>query len=336
MVMDMRKHERFLIHSFARPKKGEAPDVTLDRAIQILRSVREIGFVLAPEVIVWSLDKLVPGSQPLRLLQRRLCLTEVAPVELAEHCNVFGPLALAFDITKVRDAGALPVMYVPQSVNTPLSLIGEFCVNGIHHTRGVLGQLQQLKECTDSESAKKVLGHPLAENCMMTLQNSDSMGQVVASFDVPAIQIKRILQHIGFNNIPFDHSIGVLSVFLNMFCPTDNERRDQPLGYYRQREWRLIGNDISLNGRALVRSLSNDEKKRLTAIDIAFWSHDLEVEGQMVSRQDLAVVYEPTEGWNPISLVDSIFAPSHAIDRVKEVVGTTIPVHELGKAQSVD
>ncbi len=317
---------RVLTHSFPRPKRGESPSSTMDRAILILRSIREVGLVLAPEVIDWDLEKMVPGSQPLRLLQKRLCLTEISPSELSEHSKIFGPLAITFDAEKAREAGALPVIYIPQAGSTSLSLLGLFCVNGAHHTKAVLGQLQQLNEWTDPEEAKKAFGNPLADDCLFTLNNSDAAGEIVASHEVPAIQIRRVLQHVGFNNIPFEHSIAVLGVFLNMFCPTDNLHQNEKFGYYKQREWRLINSDIRFNGRPMGRDLTLAEKSSLTAIDSDFWNRTLEVDGKLIKRQDLAVIYEPTEEWSSVGMMNSIYAPSEAVERVQEAIGDGVLV----------
>jgi hypothetical protein len=321
--------KRQLIHSFPRPKVGENDDATLERALAILKLIRDVGLVLAPEVLEWDLQQLTPGRGPLRIFQQRLCLTELSPTDLPAHSHVFGPLALSFDVARLRDAGAMPVIYVPQGVGSPLSQIGTFCVNGAHHTKYVLGQLQQLKELSDPASAANTFGIPVAPNYALNLQNTDASGHVVAAYSVPAVQVQNILQHVGFNNIPFDHSIGVLAVFLNMFCPTDNLHLGEPLGYYRQREWRLIASDIRINGRPLGRDLSDVEKETLAAVDPLFWNHPLLVDGNNVPRRDLAVVYEPLVGWSALDLIESIYAPVNALPHVKKIVGEAVPVHQL-------
>ena len=322
-------HQRKLIHSFPRPKLGEKEDATLERALSVLNSIREVGLVLAPEALEWDLQQLNPGQEPLRILQRRLCLTELSPEDLSAHSQVFGPLALSFDIARLRDAGAMPVIYVPQGLGTPLSLIGTFCVNGAHHTKYVLGQLQQLRDLSDPERATKSYGMPVAQDYALNLQNTDPSGKIVTSYSVPAVQVQNILQYVRFNNIPFDHSIGVLGIFLNMFCPTDNLHLGEPLGYYRQREWRLIAGDMRLNGRPLGRELSDLEKESLVVVDPLFWNRALSVDGKDVPRRDLAVVYEPTAGWNALDFIESIHAPRNAVARVKEIIGATVPVHEI-------
>ena len=104
----------------------------------------------------------------------------------------------------------------------------------------------------------------------MNLCNSDPAGNIIATYDVPAKQVQSMLKYFGFNNIPFDHSIGILSIFLNMFCPTDNTQTGEQLGYYRQMEWRVIAGDMKLNDRSLGRQLLEEEKAELLAIDQLF------------------------------------------------------------------
>lgn len=321
--------QRQLIHSFPRPKIGEEESATLDRALNILALIRDIGLILAPESLEWNLQQLVPGQGPLRILQRRLCLTELAAEELPDHSKVFGPLALSFDNAKLRDAGAMPVVYIPQGLSTPLSLIGTFCVNGTHHTKYVLEQLQQLKSLSNPQGATQAFSRTVVPDYTLNLQNTDARGQVVASHTVPASHVQHVLQYVGFNNIPFDHSIGILSVFLNMFCPTDNLHLNEPLGYYRQREWRLIAGDMRINGHPLGRELSGEEKQRLAAIDPIFWNRTLDVDGASVQRKDLAFVYDPAPGWQPLDLIQAIHAPENAVARVKQVVGDKVPVHKV-------
>jgi len=301
----------------------------MERAIAILALIRKIGLVLAPEVIEWDLSPLGLSQVPLRTLQRRMCFTEIAPVELSEHCNSFGPLALSFNTVKLREAGAMPVIYVPQGLSSPLSQLAILCVNGAYHTKAVLGQLQQLKEISDPQLAEKKFGYPVDSKCVLDLRNIDSVGDVVASYSVPAVHAQQLLQYIGFNNIQFDHSIGILEVFLNMFYPADNSYKGEFLGYYRQREWRIIAGDVRLNGHPMGRELSFVEKKELLAIDPSFWGRSLLVNGNNIRRLDLALLYEPITGWNVFDLVESIYAPENVHIQIREIVESQVPIYAI-------
>src|SRR5208283_2111076 len=153
----------------------------------------------------------------------RASFTELSDAELPRHTKVFGPISLSFDIGVLREAGATPVMYIPQVVaSSALSQIGTICVRGAYHTRAVLGQLQDLKRVSDPNTALATFGRPMNPDCKATLANKDPDGNVVATYEVPTAHIQQVLNHVGYRNIPFDHSTGILSIFMNMFYPADN------------------------------------------------------------------------------------------------------------------
>ena len=284
-----------------------------------------VGLVLAPEIVEWDVNAITRSREQLRTLQCRACFTELSAAELGAHSKIFGPIALSFDIAKLREVGATPVIYVPQGIaDSALSQIGTFCVRGAYHTRYVLRQPQGLKEMSDPEVAAKRFGQPVAPDYKLILRNPDSAGNIVAEYDVPASHVQNVLQHVGFNNIPFDHSIGVLSVFLNMFYPTDNTHTGDQLSYYRQREWRLIAGDINFNGRPMGRGLSDTEIATLQNIDPDFWNRELMLEGVRRQRSALALVYDPIPDWMLFDLVEAVFVPEHAIGRAQAIVGDKI------------
>lgn len=248
-MVELLATDRRFFHSFPRAKTGEREEVTLDRGLSILTSLKEVGLVLAPEMVEWDVGAITSGREQLRLLQRRASFTELSFGELVGHSRAFGPIALSFDIGKLREAGATPVIYVPQGLTaSALSQIGTFCVRGAYHTRAVLRQLQELEEVSDPSRAQKRFGQPTSSDYTLKLQNTDPSGKIVVSKEIPAAHVQYFLQHVGFNSIPFNHSTGILSVFMNMFYPTDNTHADVQLGYYRQREWRLIAGDMNFNG----------------------------------------------------------------------------------------
>jgi hypothetical protein len=294
--------------------------------------IRKIGLVLAPEILDWDLRAIAVGSEKLQLLQRRLCLTEISPSELCQHSTMFGPIAIAFDVEKMRGAGAMPALYVPQgAMNNSLSQIGTFCVRGAYHTKYVLERLQELKNLSDPAFVAEHIQKPVDPNYNLNLCNSDPAGNIIATYDVPAKQVQSMLKYVGFNNIPFDHSIGILSVFLNMFCPTDNTHTGEQLGYYRQREWRLIAGDLKFNGQPLGRQLLDEEKAELLAIDQLFWGQVLTCGDHQSRRCELALVYKPITAWNTFEFAEAIYVPGHALEQVRAIVGDDIPIYSFPK-----
>lgn len=321
-------YDRRFFHSFPRPKANESKHDTLERGLRILSFMKDCGLILAPEIVQWNVSTLSgTPNEHLSLLQRRACFTELSLAELSAHRATFGPIALSFDIATLRSVGATPVIYVPQGIDvSALSQISTFCVRGAYHTRYVLRQLEELKEESDPVLAAKKYKHPIPPDYKLILKNPDHAGNIAAQYEIPASSVRDVLQFVGFNNIPFNQSIAVLNVFLNMFYPADNTRTDEELGYYRQREWRLIAGDINLNGRPVGRNLSTPELTKLQNIDRHFWTHKLTVEGIRQQRSDLALVYEPVPDWNFFEQVEAIFVPEYAIQRVCAIVDNKVAV----------
>ena len=87
-----------------------------ERGWNILRAIRRTGLVLAPELVEWTAPVSIGNPTPIRLLQQRICFTELQPHELPAHSERFGPFAIEFDVTALRRAGALPVVYMPQAL----------------------------------------------------------------------------------------------------------------------------------------------------------------------------------------------------------------------------
>lgn len=313
-------NQRNLIHSFSRPKPNESKVALAKRVIEILGLIRDIGLILAPELINWDLTRIGLGKDVLAILQQRICFTDLSPADLPNHSETFGPLAIAYEIEELRNAGAMPVMYVPQALASSVSGLASFCVNGALHTKKVLEQLQRLQDLSDPEIAALRFNAPVNPNYTLNLQNTISQGQVVVSNSIPARHAQQVLQFIGFNNIPFRHSIGILDVLLNLFSPTDNLHRDELLGYYQQREWRLIASNIHFEGHPMVRDLNASEKERVIRTNKTFWSHILTVENQEFRRIDLAVVYEPFQGWNALGNAQCIYTPEAYEDEVRDII----------------
>jgi hypothetical protein len=186
--------------------------------------------------------------------------------------------------------------------------------------------LQELKVISGPASALERFGYPLSPEATLQLQNRDPSGNIVANYTVPASNVDAVMKHIGYRNIPFDHSIGMLSVFLNIFYPADNTHSGELLGYYRQREWRLIGGELNFNNRPIGRGLTPAETTRLTAIDQRFWSRELLLNGVLQTRSALAVIYDPVQDWHFFDLIENVFVPRSIEERGRAIAGDKIIV----------
>ena len=319
----------FFYHSFPRPRKGESRQDLANRGLAILRSIQRNGLLLAPEVVEWTTPVSLGSPSPYRVLQQRVCFTELHPDELAVHSQHFGPYAIEFDITGLRRAGAMPVMYMPQALskNDHLALIGSFVVSHLSHIKHMLQSLNNLKQGTDLDQLRKRYPEAtsFADDCVITLANGDEQRGTIQEFKVPMTSVRDLLSFIGFENAPFPAMFGALSIVQSLFYPTDNEHIDEPaLAYYRQREWRITA-DYSVNGQPRGTSLPPCEKERLLRADGYFWKHEMEFEDQKFRRVDKAVSLALPPPDDVRFLITRVLAPSEKV-RQAEQLFADVPV----------
>lgn len=315
---------RSLFHSFPRPNGRSAAEIT-SLGLAILRNMFNAGLVLAPEVVTWNHQH----GDPTIILQRRMCFTELAASELPEHAKTFGPFALRFLPEKLRAAGAMPVIYAPQELpGHPASVIAEFCVKAAWHTKYVLERLEDLRKTAETLNTGTYNGSPVDKDATINLNNATPDGTRVNEFKIKPADVVALMTHIGYRNIPFAHSIAMLAIYENMFYPTDNAYSDDLLGYYRQREWRLVQSNLEINGQPVSRPLTAVERRELEAVDPVFWQRELTVRGQTSSRSALAQIYLPYGGQTSRNLIESIIVPPSVEAEVREFYDGEIEVVE--------
>ncbi|WP_181321512.1 abortive infection system antitoxin AbiGi family protein [Pandoraea apista] len=281
----------------------------------ILRNTLDVGLVLAPELVVWKHRH----DAPTVILQRRMCFTELGAAEMPNHAKTFGPFALKFSPDKLRAAGAMPVIYAPQELpGHPASVIAEFCVRAAAHTKGVLESLNHLQRVANAMASGTYGGLPVAQDASIDLNNVTPGGALVNQFKIKPADLAALMTHIGYRNIPFDHSIAMLGIYENMFYPTDNSHSDDLLGYYRQREWRLVTSDIAIEGQKIVRELTEDERHKVEAVDAGFWRRELTFKGRTASRLEFAQVYQIHGGLSPRDLIEGVVVPESAEAAVRD------------------
>ena len=108
--------------------------------------MERLGLVLAPEIVEWCPSVSLGTPSPIQVLQRRISFTELSPEEIGGHSKRFGPFALEFETSTLRSLGALPVIYMPQSLSaeSPFALIGPFVVGHLGQIHGMLEKLKEL------------------------------------------------------------------------------------------------------------------------------------------------------------------------------------------------
>ena len=311
--------ERFLYHSFPRLHAGEREEILVPRGLAILSSLAATGFVFAPEIVTWR-QKLADGSRALQFRQKRICFTELDPDDLPEHARFFGPFSLEFDIEVLRHLGALPVAYIPQTIEgaNSASGVGATLVVQMFDAKSLLERLQFVKNA--------IAGDPNEQQ--ITLSNEDwKTGTSDSEYKLPTKVLSDFINWLGYKNAPLPVLSNALHGMLSRMYPTDNERTDTALAYYQQREWRLI-DDVAVGGVRQVRPLKADEKERLLAADKQFWEKGLVLEryGQSdyrFRRIDAATVLVTSGSGSPLELARSIIVPKPVMDEVKRLVGPT-------------
>lgn len=223
----------------------------------------------------------------------------------------------------------MPVIYVPQArgVEDHLALAGAIMVSHLGHIQYLVNQLHQLSEVSDPNQVLKLPGAEQAavvnEDYTIRLQNSGDHGEIVQSAEVPASTIRAILSYLGFRNAPFNSMIGVLTLTRSLFYPTDNERVNEDLVYYRQREWRITGG-YNVNATPRGRLLTDAEKKRVLLVDEVFWSRTDRIDDSDVSRIDRAQVLNKFGETSLVERIRRVLVPKEAESKAREMFGEKV------------
>lgn len=142
--------ERKFFHSFPRPRHSDTQETLNARGLAILRLINDIGLIAAPEVVEWHVPLQDGKQRPIKYNQIRMYFTELHESELRQHAQRFGPFALEFEVGRLCQMGALPVIYIPQPVAPgDLSAIGAVLVMELHHVEATIRMLETLRASTN-------------------------------------------------------------------------------------------------------------------------------------------------------------------------------------------
>ena len=312
---------KYFYHSFPRPRDGEPHERRINRGLAFLRSIKQSGLILAPEIVEWHTPVSIGSPSPIRLIQQRICFTELSRVDLNEHSNRFGPFAIEFDIVELRRAGALPVMYIPQALSKDdhLALIGSFVVSQLDHILHTIEKIRSISLYRNPDYIKKHHGvTELQEDCEFYLKNVDSSGNAAQEFKIPWRSLRDFLDYLEFENAPFEAMTGAISIAQSLFYPTDNTHIDEVLGYYRQREWRITAG-YNVNEIPRGRPLLENERQALLNADGCFWSRKMEDGKEAFLRIDKAVVLSEPNQTMLRKSINRLIVPRQAADEVRQI-----------------
>lgn len=222
--------------------------------------------------------------------QRRMCFTALARHELEAHTKSFGPFAIEFTVPNLFKCGAIPAVYLPQLTDNDADLSGAGTM--------ILKSLDQI------------------EKVFRDLKDDQS----------PVIQkLDRELRMDGTNL----HELRwVASTFRNLFYPTgrETEMAKNPLGYYQQREWKIIENfarkDSFGNAVCDVTKLAGSAPIELiTAND---WLTGRISDGERFI--DKSLLLSSVAGVQVTDLINRIIVPDAALLHVKGIVAGRVEV----------
>jgi hypothetical protein len=307
--------DRFFYHSFPRPRRDED---AIAKGFKILRSILTDGLLLVPETISFSDPYGRKPDDKITAVQRRICFTELQPNELPDHAKSFGPFAIEFTIPSLRLLGALPTIYVPDSARG-LEAIGT----------SLLARFSDAVSILDSLMKTKSFSGP---NLKVTLTTSDGTAHAV-NFDEH--QTTAIRQYISMlEGIPGKPIIEIVNALIGMsgiFYPTDNLRYTGELGYYRQREWRIVSGGF-VDDVATTTPASPPQIRQLLEIDSDFFSKEMEFATGRATRAERCHFMNRVGEKHITSFISRIVVPASGRDTASELLadtGLVVPVVDL-------
>jgi hypothetical protein len=245
---------------------------------------------------------LVPERQSIKgieLTQGRMCFTALHPRELWNHSLQFGSFAIEFSAEGFLSLGGLPAIYLPErdTGEYDLSDAGARFIHGLGYVREVLLALK------DSKSPDVL--NPV----QAVLKNRTDLANLAW---VPVIA-------------------------QNLFYPVDSAKHVKvgKLGYYSQREWKIIDNFPRVDAQGKVvwdfTQPTPDQQKKLIVANKWF-------EGEFkpgVRRIELCRLFTAMGDVKVIDKVRRIIVPSEHALLARELVGDRIPVATLEEVAGI-
>lgn len=270
-------YKRYFYHCF--PRGGD-----IDLGLQILESICKNGLLLTPEVLPEFREALSNGKlgEPISIWQKRICFTELGLFELGPHCHMFGPFAIEWEIDRLREIGAMPVIYF--SVPRP----GEIPDN-IGTT--ILARLSDLLQLTNNVNGLKNANPHL----------SDLIANIEAGCVAETSQLTATLQAVS-----------------GLLYPVENLSYTDQLGYYRQREWRITSNIVHRGARLSVPTKPG-QVEELLEINHDFFSREHDYPSGLRANRATQSQYIPEINQEPtLASAKRIIVPSNAKKSAEE------------------
>lgn len=282
----------------------------MNKGLTILRFMKEMGLLLTPEITEWpEVPAKGSPSESWYVATKRCSFTELAPPELLQHAEFFGRFAIEFDIQVLRSLGAIPVFYLPRTSggNAAAETLATALVTCIGEIEVLLDRLSQLEKLgrSNSNNNEQFL---VTENEIMISGTRCSVGGV-----------KALLSYLTEGMQPVVKLWAAIKALSGFFYPVEDLKYTELLGYYQQREWRILAN-MAKDRVELTRSLEAGELESLLALDPEFFGEQLLFPTGKYRRVDQCKLFERIDGKPIIRHARRVIVPAVAVARAKEIL----------------
>jgi hypothetical protein len=338
--------EHFHYHSF--PRRGRKTAEEIAKGLKILGSIVKSGLLLTPEKVEWPGEHRGPSkrAEPIVSFDRRVCFTHLHPSEILKHADHFGIFSVEFDNPSLRVLGAMPVFYVPVSEGyVGYEGLGVSIAARIADFQNLLERLETFRKvalaCPNPnapvllapDGTGGILIGPAHPGAPAAALPKDLMDKVRADkgdneWFSPKTGIQLGLNNAGLHNLlqiltygiqSFEIQLNNLRKFGGLFYPCERLNRGDPLAYYQQREWRILGGLTKENVPG-TRKPTDDEKARFLAIDSDFFGKQIELRSgpsRVVEECELLI---NLEGKHPLAYARRVVCPKEVIGDVKGIL----------------
>ncbi|MGF2033732.1 MAG: hypothetical protein RMZ43_000115 [Nostoc sp. CmiVER01] len=188
----------------------------------------------------FELKRPIPGTSPLSSHNQ-------GASSLISHFDLFGGFAIGLDPIEARSLGAIPTIYHYPPVNnytSPLysygtgSTLSFELISRLIEARKLLIGLAYIEALADGNCEHSLtirqlqeMGQTLDDEPKSVIEaashlNKNLAKQIYPLFDTERVPIWNIIEHI--------------ELLLSLFQVADSLKRDRPLAYFQQKEWRII------------------------------------------------------------------------------------------------
>lgn len=290
--------DTYFYHSFPRSKNASG--------IAILRSMAENGILLTPEVRSYRDPYLPTGSGPVVTTSMRACFTLLKTHELTKHSETFGRYSIEFDQRKLREIGLMPVIYIPthDQGNVGLAHVGALVLANVAMLQNMIHLMDDIVRFR-GETLNLLVGN-----------NRLSISGLQKKYYQEILRLLRVSNDL----IEFSSLEATLQFLSGLFYPTEDLRYNSDLGYYMQKEWRLLPS-IYFNGVPIATKASEQQKTNLINIDKRFFMAELQSGKNSVFRRvDECYYIKNVNGDHILKSANRIIVPFEDIEAVAELL----------------